>query len=65
MTMAPMYPKVEICFANFANLTFNGESGSSSCISSAILPIMVCKPTFLTSKIPSPSKTTAPRNREC
>ena len=62
--IAPIYPNVEICFASFANLTLSGESGSSSCISSAILPIMVFKPTFLTSSTPSPSKITAPRNRE-
>ena len=60
-----MYPNVEICFASFASFTFNGESGSSSCISSAILPIMVFKPTLRTSRMPSPSNTTAPRNREC
>ena len=65
ITTAPIYPKVEICFASFASLTFSGESGSSSCISSAILPIMVFRPTLRTSRIPSPSNTTAPRKREC
>ena len=50
--------------ASFPSFTFRGESGSSSCISSAILPIMVERPTLRTSSTPSPSNSTAPRNRE-
>ena len=65
ITVAPIYPNVEICPASFASLTLSGESGSSSCISSAIFPIIVLSPTFLTSSIPSPSNTTAPLKSEC
>ena len=50
--------------ASLASFTFRGESGSFSCISSAILPIMVARPTFCTSITPSPSNRTAPRKRE-
>ncbi len=65
ITIAPIYPNVEICFASLESFTFNGESGSFSCISSAILPIIVFKPVFRTSSTPSPSNTTAPRKSEC
>ena len=65
MTTADTYPNTEIWFASLESFTFNGESGSSSCISSAILPIIVLRPTLRTSNIPSPSNTTAPRNSEC
>ena len=64
ITIAPIYPNLEIWSASLESLTFNGESGSSSCISSAIFPIIVWSPTLWTSITPSPSKITAPRNKE-